>query len=154
MDPSEALLGLAFGGHPSPCQRDGDDRQYVPFLLGQVLDQVEEGQHLPGVRTDDFGSRTVTVHGAEQPRKPAELAPEDAMDEHHLLSVDAGPGNTHRDASTAAAFRTASSGVIAGRPMRFIRSSLSVNSSPRGSRRRREELLALYAEGPARTASV
>ncbi|WUQ25490.1 hypothetical protein OG446_29295 [Streptomyces sp. NBC_00236] len=37
------------------------------LVLAGVV-RVEEGQHLPGVRTDDLGSRTVTRRGAEQPR--------------------------------------------------------------------------------------
>jgi hypothetical protein len=46
-------------------------------------------QHLPGVRADDLGSRTVTGRGAQQPGELTELAPDDAVDQNHLVGVDA-----------------------------------------------------------------
>jgi hypothetical protein len=77
---------------------------------------VEEVQHLPGVRADDLRSRTVIGRGAEQSVELTELAPDDSVDQDHLVGIDAGSGGAHRDASMVAAFRTASRAVVpAGR---------------------------------------
>lgn len=61
------------------------------LVLAGVV-RVEEVQHLPGVRADDLRSRTVVGRGAEQPGELTELAPDDAVDQNHLVGVDAGSG--------------------------------------------------------------
>jgi hypothetical protein len=58
--------------------------------------RVEEVQHLPGVRADDLGSPAVIGRGAEQSGEPTELAPDDAVDENHLVGIDAGPAEVTR----------------------------------------------------------
>jgi hypothetical protein len=65
------------------------------LVLAGVL-RVEEVQHLPGVRADDLGSRTVIGRGAEQWGELTELAPDDAVDQDHLVGIDAGSGGAHR----------------------------------------------------------
>jgi hypothetical protein len=67
------------------------------------------------VRADDLGARTVVGRGAEQTRQLTELAPDDAVDQNHLVGIDSRCGGAHRDASMVAAFWTASCAVIAGR---------------------------------------
>lgn len=78
---------------------------------------VEEVQILPGVRADDLGSCTVIGRGAKQSRELTELAPDDAVDQNHLVGVDAGSGGPHPNSLILAVLCTASCAVVADRPM-------------------------------------
>jgi hypothetical protein len=104
--------------------QQGEEQLVLAGVVG-----VQEVQHLPGVRADEVGSRTVIGRRAEQSGKLTELAPDDAVDQNHLVGIEAGSGGAHRDCPMVAAFWMASRAVVAGRPMSFTRSSRAVNNS-------------------------
>src|SRR5579859_1413508 len=92
------------------------------FVFAGVV-RVEEVQHLPGVRADDLGPRTVLGRGAEESGELTELAPDDAAARHgSLSSVSAerrrwvGPARVHRVARRA---RMVSTAVSRGRVSRW-----------------------------------
>lgn len=67
--------------------------------------RVQEVQHLSGVGADDLGSCTVVGRGAKQSGELPELAPEDAVDQNHLVGVDPGSEGAQRESSTGAVMK-------------------------------------------------
>jgi hypothetical protein len=64
------------------------------LVLASVVG-VEEVQHLPSMSTDDLGSCTVVGSGADLSGQLAELAPDDAVDQNHLVGIDRGSAAAH-----------------------------------------------------------